>query len=96
MTIDQQEFRQRIGAVFAKREVLDACRHAHRDMSGVLAALRGHGVRQRLLADLTGVAQSRISEYATGRRRPSLDVLQRFADSLGLPGAACTALGLAS
>lgn len=41
------------------------------------------GITQAELAARTGVRQSRIAEYESGRRPPTLDALERLADALG-------------
>ena len=42
------------------------------------------GLTQALLARLSGVGRSMISQYETGRRSPRLDILQRLAGAVDL------------
>ena len=48
------------------------------------------------MAGLTGIPQGRLSEYKTGKRLPTLNTLEEFANGLGLPEHARRALGLAA
>jgi transcriptional regulator with XRE-family HTH domain len=102
MMMDRQEIRGRIERVFAREDVLEACRRRDRgtgsptsDLSMILNVLRAHGVTQGVIAGLTGIPQSRLSEYKNGLRQPTLDTLKKFADGLELPEPARAALGLA-
>lgn len=45
---------------------------------------RGQGLTQSQLANLVGVAQPYINELERGKKRPSVDVLERLCDSLGV------------
>ncbi|HEY6786984.1 MAG TPA: helix-turn-helix transcriptional regulator, partial [Trebonia sp.] len=84
--------------VCARPDVLDAC--ARRDLGAVISALtdkRAGGLTQGRIAELTGISQGRLSEWATGKRVPQgVSTFQKFADGLGLPSAARRALGLYS
>jgi transcriptional regulator with XRE-family HTH domain len=63
----------------------------------VITVLKSLGVAQGQIAELTGISQGRLSEWATGKRKPSAtSTFESFADGLGLPPAARQALGLAS
>src|SRR6266487_753663 len=102
MTPDRQEIRQRIERVFAREDVLEACRLRERgkerptcDMATILSVLRSHGVTQGVVAGLTGIPQGRLSEYNNDVRQPTLSTIKKFADGLDLPEPARTALGLA-
>lgn len=54
------------------------------------------GVTQGQIAELTGIPQGRLSEWATGKRAPAASKsFEAFADGLGVPAAARQALGLA-
>jgi transcriptional regulator with XRE-family HTH domain len=44
---------------------------------------RAQGLTQTQLAKLVGVAQPYINEIERGKKRPSVDVLERLCDSLG-------------
>ena len=95
MTLDQQDVRDALGRVFARRDVLDACRRDHRDVGEILRVLKSEGVSHAVIADLTGIPQSPLDEYSSGRRRSGLDTLERLAQGLDLPNAARLAFGLA-
>ena len=43
---------------------------------------RGYGLTQKQLAEKMGVAEITIRQYETGKRIPSLDMLQKIADAL--------------
>jgi transcriptional regulator with XRE-family HTH domain len=87
------EVRRVVGRVCARQDVLDAC--ADRDLGFVIAVLNESGVTQGQIASLTGLHQNRLSDYKTGKHRPTeYSVLAAFADGLGLPPAARQALGL--
>lgn len=60
--------------------VLDA-----RDIAGLYLVLRDAGISQRQIAELTGQAQSEVSEIITGRQVRDVLVLERIADGLGIP-----------
>ena len=87
------EVRRVVGRVCARQDVLDAC--ANRDLGFVIAVLNENGVTQGQIASLTGLHQNRLSDYKTGKHRPTeYSVFASFADGLGLPPAARQALGL--
>jgi transcriptional regulator with XRE-family HTH domain len=80
--------------VFERREVLGACQR--RDLGEIVRVLGALGVTQGKIAELTGISQGRLSEWAGGRRAPrATSTFEAFADGLGLPPAARQALGLA-
>lgn len=70
---------------------------AARDIGTVYRRLRGYGVSQRQIAELTGQSQSEVCEIIQGRKVMAYDVLVRIADGLGMPrgylGLAYTANG---
>ena len=79
----------------ARQDVLDAC--ARRDLGAVITLLKGHGITQGMIAELTGIPQGRLSEWRTAKRKPSAtSTFESFADGLGMPPAARRALGLDS
>ena len=43
------------------------------------------GYSQEAFADLSGIARSYMSEVEVGRRNPTLKVVQRIAEALGVP-----------
>lgn len=45
---------------------------------------RMRGLTQSKLAELSGVAQSTISQYESGERHPRFDICQQLADVLGV------------
>ncbi len=49
----------------------------------IRALRRAQGLTQTQLAKLVGVAQPYINEIERGKKRPSVDVLERLCDSLG-------------
>jgi transcriptional regulator with XRE-family HTH domain len=57
---------------------------AERDVAGLYRALQEAGISQRRIANLTGQAQSEISEILGGRRVHSISVLERICDGLGI------------
>ncbi|MGH3687199.1 MAG: helix-turn-helix domain-containing protein [Pseudonocardiaceae bacterium] len=56
-----------------------------RDIATVYRLLGRAGVSQRRIAELTGQAQSEVSEILQGRRVRDVEVLERIADGLGVP-----------
>jgi transcriptional regulator with XRE-family HTH domain len=58
-----------------------------RDIGAVYRLLGNAGVTQRRIAQLTGQAQSEVSEILKGRQVRDVQVLERIADGLGVPGA---------
>ena len=93
MVLVLSEVRRVVERVCARQDVLDAC--AKRDLGLVIAVLNENGVTQGQIASLTGLHQNRLSDYKTGKHRPTeYSVFAAFADGLGLPPAARQALGL--
>ena len=93
MVLAFSEVRRVVERVCARQDVLDAC--ANRDLGLVIAVLNENGVTQGQIASLTGLHQNRLSDYKTGKHRPTeYSVFAAFADGLGLPPAARQALGL--
>ena len=79
--------------VFARADVLDACRK--RDLGIVIDVLGHHGVTQGRIAGLTGISQGRLSEYKNHLRTPrAKSVFEDFANGVMMPPAARQALGL--
>ncbi len=68
-----------------------------RDIGYLLRLLRQYaGLSQTRIAAATGVAQGRLSNYATGRRTiTTMAVWERIADGLDMPDSARACLGLA-
>ncbi len=93
MVLALAEARRVVERVCARQDVLDAC--ARRDLGFAIAVLNENGVTQGQIASLTGLHQNRLSDYKTGKHRPTeYSVFAAFADGLGLPPAARQALGL--
>ena len=93
MVLSVSDVRAIVTKVCARPDVLDACRRG--DLGTVIAVLGAHGVTQGRISSLTGIPQGRLSEYKTGTRKPRASSTYRdFADGLGMPPAARTALGL--
>ncbi len=56
------------------------------EMAAVLAIVKAReemGITQEKLAELTGIDQAVISKLETGKRKPTLKMLQRLAHGLG-------------
>ena len=94
MALDLHDVREILKRVFARQDMDDACNR--RDIAAIIAILGKHGISQGQMAGLTGIPQGRLSEYKTGKRVPTLNTLEAFADGLGMPDQARRALGLAT
>jgi transcriptional regulator with XRE-family HTH domain len=78
-------------------EAQAATEEIHHDLGTIIAALTAHGLTQSQIADMTGILQSRLSEYARRKRTPrAAATFEALANGLGMPPAARQALGLAS
>jgi transcriptional regulator with XRE-family HTH domain len=94
VALDSSAVREIVEQVSRQREVLAACQR--RDLGEIIRVLGELGVTQGKIAELTGISQGRLSEWAGGRRAPkATSTFEAFADGLGLPPAARQALGLA-
>ena len=94
MAVDIPAVREIVERVFARQDVLDACRR--RDLSWPITVLCANGVTQAQIATLTGIPQGRLSEYKTRKRVPAAtSTFEAFADGLKLPPADRLAFGLA-
>jgi len=95
MAVDTPAIREVVERVFARQDVLNACKR--RDLSTMITILGANGVTQIQIAALMGkTTQGRLSEYKMHKRAPTMETFKKFADGLGLPPAARLALGLAS
>jgi transcriptional regulator with XRE-family HTH domain len=95
MAVDTPAIREVVERVFARPDVLNACKR--RDISTMITILGANGVTQIQIAALMGkTTQGRLSEYKMHKRAPTMETFKKFADGLGLPPAARLALGLAS
>ena len=92
MAVDTPAIREVVERVFARQDVLNACKR--RDFSMMITILGANGVTQAEIAALMGkTTQGRLSEYKMHKRAPTMETFQKFADGLGLPPAARLALG---
>ncbi len=53
-------------------------------MQAMIDAREKTGLTQKQLAERTGISQSDISKFESGRGNPSLKTLRRLADGLGM------------
>ena len=61
-------------------------RHIDREIASVLNRLLERAeLSQNAFADLAGVSQSYISQICSGKRIPTIDMLRRFSERLGVP-----------
>lgn len=44
-----------------------------------------HDIKQQELADRLGLSKSYVSELESGRKIPSMDVIQKYSDAFGIP-----------
>ncbi|MCA1676664.1 MAG: helix-turn-helix domain-containing protein, partial [Actinobacteria bacterium] len=58
---------------------------AERDIAALYLILKGEGVTQRQIAELTGQSQSEVSEILSGRKVLSYDLLVRIAEGFHVP-----------
>jgi hypothetical protein len=94
MAVDTPAIREVVERVFARQDVLNACKR--RDLSTMITILGANGITQAEIAALMGkTTQGRLSEYKMHKRAPTMETFKKFADGLGLPPAARLALGLA-
>jgi hypothetical protein len=93
MAVDIPVLREIVERVFARQDVLEACKR--RDLSWPLAVLGANKVTQVQISSVTGIPQGRLSEYKTHKHDPELSTLEAFANGLQLPPAARLAFGLA-
>lgn len=78
--------------------VLPVVREAagRRNIGGVLGAVTGRlGWSQYAVADVAGLTQPQVSRYISGRSQPTLQVVARVADGLGMPSQVRRQFGLA-
>jgi len=93
MAVDIPVVREVVERVFARQDVLAACKRG--DLGAVIKVLGANGVTQIQISVLTGIPQGRLSEYKTRKRRPEdKSTFEKFADGLGMPAVARRALGL--
>ena len=70
MVLAFSEVRRVVERVCVRQDVLDAC--AKRDLGFAIAVLNENGVTQGQIASLTGLHQNRLSDYKTGKHRPTV------------------------
>jgi transcriptional regulator with XRE-family HTH domain len=93
MAVEDPTVRDRLDAVFARQDFLEACKR--RDLGGLIRILGSHGVTQGQIAAMTGIAQSRLSDYKRGKHQAFFaSIFEKFADGLGMPQHLRQALGL--
>jgi transcriptional regulator with XRE-family HTH domain len=94
MALDQRDIQETIDRVSARQDFLEACKR--HDLGALIEILGRHGVTQGQMANLTGIAQGRLSNYKHGKNVPMAShIFQAFADGLSLSAQARTLLGLA-
>ena len=94
MGLDQRALREILDRVFPRQEMSEACQR--RDLGAIIRVLGKYGVTQGQIAGRTGLAQGRLSEYATGKRKPTAkSTFESMADGLDMPAHLRRALGLA-
>ena len=100
MALAPSDVRGIVERVCARHDVLDAC--AKRDLGTVITVLNAHGLTQGQIAELTGILQGRLSEYARRKRTTGavavdpgdnaclpecfLGAVHPFADRMASPG----------
>jgi tetratricopeptide (TPR) repeat protein len=95
MALRVSDVREVVERVCARPDVVEAC--GNRDLGVVIEVLGWHGVTQGQIAALTDISQGRLSEYRNHKRRPAASsIFEAFADGLGMPPTARSALGLSS
>jgi transcriptional regulator with XRE-family HTH domain len=68
-----------------------------RDIGALLDMIRAaSGLSQQKLGAVTGLSQTQISHYISGKNRPTLDIIRRIADGVDMPCRARVSLGLAA
>lgn len=72
--MEDPEFAREFEALQPEREIMVALCRARAD----------EGLTQEQLAERTGIRQSEISKIENGERNPSIKLLQRLADGLGM------------
>ena len=93
MAVEDPIVRDRLDAVFARQDALEACKR--RDAGGLIRILGRHGVTQGQIAAMTGIAQSRLSDYKRGKHQALFaSSFEKFADGLNMPLHLRQALGL--
>ena len=92
MALAISEVRGIVERACARQDVLDAC--ARRDLGAIIIVLKPHGITQGQIAELTGIPQGRLSEWRTGKRKPSAtSTFESFADGLAMPPACPSGAG---
>src|SRR5579875_3430698 len=93
MALDEQVLRERLEAVFARQDTLEACKR--RDLGALIRILGMHGITQGQIGSLTGFAQSSLSNYKRGKHDAlHASTYEKFADGLSLPPHLRQALGV--
>jgi len=84
---------ERLAAVFARQDFLEACKR--RDAGAMVRILGAHGITQGQISAMTGFAQSTLSNYKRGVNQAEFaSTFEKFADGLSMPLPLRQALGL--
>ena len=81
---DFREFRQELLNDPEVRREYDALEPEFDIIRAMIQARKQQGITQEELARRTGITQADISRIETGTRNPSLNMLKRLADGLGM------------
>jgi tetratricopeptide (TPR) repeat protein len=93
MAVDEAITRERLATVFARQDFFEACKR--RDAGSIVRILGAHGITQGRVTMLTGIPQSALSRYKTGRNQAEFaSTFEKIADGLGMPQRLHQALGL--
>ncbi|MBV9856097.1 MAG: helix-turn-helix transcriptional regulator [Streptosporangiaceae bacterium] len=93
MPLDDHVVRERLDAVFARQDTFEACKR--RDLGALIRILSAHGITQGQVSAMTGIAQSRLSDYKRGKHQATYaSTLETIADGLGMPQLLRRAMGL--
>jgi DNA-binding Xre family transcriptional regulator len=93
MAVQDDEVREKLEHVFARQDFYQAC--MRRDAGAMVAILGDHGVTQAQIVARTGIAQSTLSLYKSGKHEAKFaSTFEKLADGLGMPLSHRQALGL--
>ena len=93
MAIQDEVVREKLEHVFARQDFYQAC--MRRDAGAMIAILGDHGVTQGQIVACTGIAQSTLSLYKSGKHKAQFaSTFEKLADGLGMPLSHRQALGL--
>jgi transcriptional regulator with XRE-family HTH domain len=93
MAVPDHVARERLAAVFARQDFLEACKR--RDAGAMIRILGAHGITQGQMSAMTGFAQSTLSNYKRGVNQAEFaSTFEKLANGLGMPLPLRQALGL--